>query len=552
MDHDTRGPEGVLIIQAKRMKLKLPLIFILILPFLSINAQEYYLPLNNDINAFYDPELNKLDNRFHTSVRPYRLSELNTSINTDSLIQKKMYFNAATNTSLLYRKLKREHLFQINSEDFHCTISPLFNFEFGKDRVTDSSTYLNGRGFSVNGSIGKNFSFSSSFYENQGTFVPYLNSNIRQNSVVPGQGYVRDFYKGFDYGMATGYISYTPSKYFNFQFGNDKNFIGDGYRSLLLSDNSFNYPFLKITTTIWKFKYVNLFAQMDDIRNPVYHAAGHHYKKKYGSFHYLSYNVTKRLNIGLFENVMWSGTDTLGNRGFEVAYLNPVIFYRPVEFSKGSPDNVNLGLNWKYKINNWNALYGQVILDEFKLKEVKSGDGWYANKHGIQFGLKSFNLFTIKDLNFQTEFNAVRPYMYSHVDPISNYAHYNQALAHPLGSNFKESVSFLRYRYKSFYTVVKFLFAVHGADTAGQNFGNDLYLSYLTKHHEYGNYIGQGLKKILTYQDFRVGYIVNPKTNLNIEVGISSRSEKDIYYTRQTNFIYFGIRTSLTNFYYDF
>ncbi len=208
----------------------------------------------------------------------------------------------------------------------------------------------------------------------------------------------------------------------------------------------------------------------------------------------------------------------------------------------------------KFKINNTNSLYGQVILDEFKLSEIKSNKGWYGNKQGFQLGLKSFNLFTVKNLSFQTEYNLVKPYTYSEAIPIINYAHYNQPLAHPLGSNFKESVSFLRYRYKSIYGVIKFMYTIHGSDTAGENFGNNVYKPYLSAlpKHEYGNYIGSGLEKTLIYKDFRIGYIVNPKTNLNIEVGISSREEKDKFKSVNTTFIYLGIRTSLTNFYYDF
>ena len=62
--------------------------------------------------------------------------------------------------------------------------------------------------------------------------------------------------------MANGHVSYQTSKHFNFQFGHGKHFIGDGYRSMLLSDNSFNYPYLKITTDVWKVSYVNLYSSI--------------------------------------------------------------------------------------------------------------------------------------------------------------------------------------------------------------------------------------------------------------------------------------------------
>ena len=42
---------------------------------------------------------------------------------------------------------------------------------------------------------------------------------------------------------SSGFVSVEASDNFIVQFDHGKHFIGDGYRSLLLSDNSFNYPF---------------------------------------------------------------------------------------------------------------------------------------------------------------------------------------------------------------------------------------------------------------------------------------------------------------------
>ena len=128
--------------------------------------------------------------------------------------------------------------------DIRISIDPQLNVESGTDHVSDSSVLTNTRGFRVAGNIGKDFSFLSSFRENQSTFIPYLHSYVNSTRVVPGQGLVKVFkVNAFDYAMAEGHISYSPSSHFNMIFGHGKNFIGDGYRSLLLSDNAFNYPY---------------------------------------------------------------------------------------------------------------------------------------------------------------------------------------------------------------------------------------------------------------------------------------------------------------------
>ncbi len=525
---------------------------------LAIQAQEYNIPFNRDVYGRYESQLQRLDNSFHTSVKPYREAAVRGALNKDS-IDNTFYSNKSflKRESLLYKKLRKEDLLKVKSDEYSLALNPLLNLEFGRDLdpINKKNVAVNTRGVMLSGTLGSKFAFSTSFYENQGTFLNYIDNAINRDSVVPGQGFVKFNEQGknrYDYAMATGYISYTPSKFFNMQLGNDKNFIGDGYRSLLLSDNAFSYPYLKLTTQFWKLQYTVMYAQFLDLRAPHSYELG--YRKKYGTFHYLNLNIGKRLSVGLYESVIWQESDSSGYRGFDLTYLNPVIFYRPVEFSLGSPDNVNIGLNLKYKLTNNMLLYGQVMLDEFLIKEFlgRNGKGSALNKQGYQFGGKWFNMFGVPNLNGQSELNYVNPYTYAHYTSISNYAHYNQPLAHPLGSNFYESVSFLSYRIKSFFIEGKLMYAIHGQDIGGFNYGNDLFKSYHTAVAQYGNTIGQGLRTRLTYEDIKVVYIINPKYNLNAELGVSLRQEVTSLYNDQTKYIYFGLRTNLTNKYYDF
>ena len=393
-------------------------------------------------------------------------------------------------------------------------------------------------------------------------FVEYIDRDIYQTEIVPGQGYAFKDGQTYKYRNNSGYLSYSPSKYFNFQAGYDKNFIGDGYRSLLLSDNAYNYPFLKVTTSVWKLKYMNLFTNFKDIR----FSGGDpsKYYNKYGTFHYLSWNVTKKINIGLFESIIFETRDTTGAFSYDVNYLNPIIFFRPVEYSIGSADNALMGLTFKIKVTKKQQFYGQLILDEFLLKEIKADlnkylnpddpsivSGWWANKYGFQVGFKTFDLFKIKNLAFQTEYNFVRPFTYSHGSVYQNYGHFNQALAHPLGANFIESVSFLRYFYRSFSFEAKFLYSEYGADESPVYFGHNIYTSYKQRASEYGNFTKQGVKTILVYKDFKVSYLINSRNNMIFEVGISNRDFRNYYSNLPANFFYVGFRTALSNFYYD-
>lgn len=526
-------------------------VFALAIPF-SLNAQTYdvgFAPISEDINYLLQPALNKVGCEMHTGIQPYLWRQVAECANPDSLLARKTKDNKFSKT-LFGRKLFTEHLLQVRKEDYFLYLDPLFEFAGGKDQEYDRSIYTNTRGLQVGGFIGKRFSFNASFYENQAQFAYYLDSNIYNTRVVPGQGRVKQDGEVYDYSFATGTIQFELNKHFTFQFGQDRNFIGDGYRSLLMSDNAFHYPFFKIITNVWKLQYTNLFTVMQDLThdNP---SDDEPFLKKYASFHFLDFNIGKHASVGIFEGVMWYA-DSLGARGFDMGYLNPFIFYRPVEFSVGSPDNVLLGINAKVKINSHNQLYGQFMLDEFVLDEVKAGNGWWGNKQGIQLGAKSFDLFGVNNLHLQGEINYVRPFTYQHRTVQGNYGHYNAAIAHPLGANFSEIVAIARYSFSNIELRLKGSYVEIGYDTSGLNYGQNIYLSYDDRVSDYGNETGQGLNTKVTWLQGTASYLLNQKTRLCVFADLSYRHSTNTKQDISTVIVQAGIRTRLFNRYYDF
>jgi hypothetical protein len=196
------------------------------------------------------------------------------------------------------------------------------------------------------------------------------------------------------------------------------------------------------------------------------------------------------MTIGFYEAVIFNR-----NNNFEFQYLNPLVFYRTVEGAIGSPDNVLLGMNGKWNLFKRFQLYGQVMLDELKFNELfVERRGWWANKLGVQAGLKYIDVFGIDHLDAQVEYNIVRPYTYSHRDSAASYSHFNQPLAHPLGANFKEAI--IKLRYQPFHKLVfdgRFLAMNYGEDTATENWGKSVLLSYQSRVQDFGNEIGQGV-----------------------------------------------------------
>ena len=519
------------------------------------------IPLSSQNYSRFDAAINKVGTNSHTSQKPFIYSEVNKYYNFELENQKIL----KKKTSWLGRKWWNEHMFTYKGKDFWFTVDPGVDLQIGKDVDADIDTYNNTRLLYAQGGIGKKFSFFTTFYESQGRFADYFNryaESIKPSggnpAIIPGRGIAKGFKTdSYDYPVATGYISYTPSKYFNFQLGQGKNFIGEGHRSLFLSDNASPHFYFKINTTIWKLKYTNIWMSLKDVRSEVLND-NKSYKNKYMASHYLSYNVTKRLNIGLFESVIW---DNAGD-GVNVSYLNPIIFYQAIQFSTGSRSgNALIGLSAKYKITDKINVYGQFIIDEFSSSDVFGGDGSWKNKTGYQVGLKYYDAFGLKNLYLQTEYNRVRPYTYSHNTIVLNYGHNNQSMAHPYGASFSEWLLIGHYHKGRIFGDVKFIVAKRGFEFNTPEdqafYGASIYGNEDDRAYETGNEVAQGNTTDFFFTELKLGYLINPATNLKVYGSVIYRDFKPLVNTEtvfenQTTWFNLGIRTDLFNWQNDF
>ena len=518
---------------------------------LKAQTPNQYQPFSHQFYQKLDPQVYSRATNFHSSFKPYLSDDSILALRIDTFYRTGL---DTTQKSWVYRKLFNEHLIAVKNKDYTFYADFLPDFQVGYDQDINANTWTNTRGYQFGGTIGNKFSFYTSGYENQARFPLYQRNFIDENQIIPGQ--VNDkFGAGItikDWAYATAILSYTPVKYLNITLGQDKNFIGDGYRSMLLSDVAANYPFFKLTATLGNVKYMALWAQFQDLKSPQF-SYDNGYRKKWGVFHYADWSVNNKLSLGFFDAIIWQDADSTGKRGFDFSYVNPLIFLRPVEGQNGSPDNALIGFNAKYKLFKKASVYGQFILDEFTAKEFFAGNGYWANKFGYQIGIRGFDLFNVKNLNFLAEFNGARPFTYTQRTSLLNYGHYNQPLAHPYGANFNELVGIVNYSIKRFDLMGKLNIATYGLDkNAADNNGKNLLKSYITRNANYGNVTGQGVKTNLIFLDFKAAYIINPKYNLRLELGGILRSETNNVASNKTGIITFGLRSSFRNLYYDF
>ncbi len=536
------------------MRLKAKNISLLILFFISQNIfSQHTRPLSGTV---LETEFYGNNSDVHSSVKPMLddfLTERKIYGNDSAVKASVHYLGGAWNTygngsDAVYHKM----VFKVN---------PIYDFSVGQDfagkRLLYSTTIGTILSASYKGKIGIELRGAAG----NSTLPNYLDSIASKTGMMPGWG-DRAYANGnanYSFQHFSGNVIWRPSKIFNLQVGRDKHFWGDGYRSLFLSDVSAAMPYIKQTTTIWKLQYVSLFTAMTDVSHS--NGSAKDFRNKFGTFHYISFNAAKWLNIGVFESVIWQGNDPSRQRGFDPNYLNPIIFFRPVEYSLGSSDNSMLGMAFKIRLNANNQIYAQLLLDEFYLKEIRARNGWWANKQAYQIGYKCFNVGDVKKLFLQTELNIVRPYTYTHGSVQQNYSNAGIALAHPLGANFSELIGIVSYSKKQFTVTGKIIDSHYGLDTAGTDYGQNIFISYMNRspvdplkptQKDYNHRMFDGVSTNMFYVELKASYAFATAFPLRVELLAATRREHNALMTKNSAYLQIGFTLPLWRTYRDY
>ena len=449
------------------------------------------------------------------------------------------------------------NLFEINTPEFHLRVNPMLNLALGPEKGEASWTFLNQRGLEVRGDLDGRVYFYTNILETQARFPNYVRQWTREYQSIPGAGFYKRYEskilkvrEGYDFNLANAYIGVQATKHIGIELGHGQHFIGNGYRSLFLSDVGNYTYYLKFNTRVWRLHYQNLFLELSPISTAVPRPQNTLLPKKYIAAHYLNFKISPQLALGFFEATVFNRS-----RQFELQYLNPLILYRSVEGMIGSPDNVIVGFDGHWNFWKRFQLYGQLVVDEFLFSALYKPDekGWWGNKFGGQIGMKYIDAFGVDHLDVQVEFNAVRPYTYSSFDSLNSYTHYHQPLAHPLWSNFKEMVSILRYQPSPRLQVSgRLLLATRGENPESENFGANPLLGNSSRLADYGNSIGQGVRADIWLAGLDVSWQLYHKLFVETRILLRKKESADLLRNQETSLLSLGLRWNVWNRNLDF
>lgn len=492
------------------------------------------------LNSFFkDRILLHASQDAYTGTGFYPIFESNFDLNKKIADSTKQYYEL---TEILFKK----HLFEAKGEDYYITISPIAELRRGKDRADTNARTLfqNTRGFFVEGDLLKNFSFSTSFFENQARFTgfeteyytsigelyPNQTNGVysAQNAMIPGAARTKPFKDdAFDYAYAQGNLVYRVHPSLILNAGNTPMFVGDGHRSLLLSDNSVGTPFFRADLKILpKLHFTYMRSRLLNLmRKPVSSTVEAYYEPKSLALNYLTWQPVKSISISLFEGTVWSKGDSITARRMNPMMLNPIPFLSGLTASAADLSSIT-GLNFSWILASKHRLYGQFALTDLNFQ-----------KNAWQIGYRGFSFFGLHDLMVQLEYNAVSSGMYNTSNRRLNYVNYNLSIAHPKGNGFQEFLFRANYEWKRTYVdLASFLFILNDHSQL------DLLPVVKTIDRQTGNVFNQQLE---------FGYRFNRKMNLSIFANWLYRKES-FGEQMQTSAISIGLRTGINNHYNDF
>jgi hypothetical protein len=479
-----------------------------------------------------------------------RLSKVDQQNLQDLLINNAEYVTRTSKPSGVLKTFYNNpaNFIEVNKEKFFLSLNPVFSVAGGLPKGDDDRTIFSSSvGLSFRTLINNNLGFYAYATRNNEAPPDFARERFTAFNAVPGGNkYTLSSDGDYQYWDVRAGVTFKALRFFDFQIGYDRNFIGNGYRSLYLSDFGSNYIFGKVNTRVWRFRYQHLYATL------VPQFTGRRstnvpYGRKVVAVHHLNINATRWLNLALFQAL------TISSRK-DWQFMIPIIFYPVSRLNNNKPDNDLTGLEFKANVAKRAQFYGQLLLDNFKLKEITAGNGWWNNRFGYQLGVKYINVFNVDNLDLQVEWNAVRPYTYATEDSLGNYTHFNNVLAHPFGANFSESIAILRYQpIKKLTTSLKVIMWKQGVDSARSNFGGNIFKSTNSRPAEYGYGIPTGVNA--TGSNVQLAASFEVAQNLFIDATFLLRKvtfERKYFADRENTLGMLGIRMNLFRKEYDY
>jgi hypothetical protein len=508
------------------MRLRLTFLFLVVIPMIA-HAQSEYVPSDNgvynflermetlqiipDYNSFdipktrreisdyirtvinSEPLLDKADKEFLNDLKTEFEYELYGTFNEseklvdgegyDFLSQKQKYFyyyNDPEKINLFINLTGEGNLLLKNDIRNDHNRSAFLGIIGGEIR----GTILNKFGLFIKGTDGNVFGSREAAYLKPDLQYNYkLNENPGETFFDETQGYITA-----DFGLV------------RFKYGRDRMNIGYGTDKIILGNSAPLFDYLGMNIKYKFFSYSFFHGQLlgreyydqDSVTGGV-----HVVDSKYMAYHRIAFDISKHLNIGAGEVVVY------GERPVDLSYLNPFSFYKSVEHSNRDRDNAMLFFDINNKSIEGIKFYGSFLIDDITFGKL--GTGWWGNQTIIDAGVNSQIFYKYLPLGINLQYTKIDPYVYTHRLIRNNYTSFGYSLSSFNEPNSELFLTEINYRFSGrFRLSLLYNYKIHGANplnadgSVGQNVGGDInlghrtfdseHVKFLDGHKEYSRY----------------------------------------------------------------
>ncbi|MFC1650474.1 capsule assembly Wzi family protein [Candidatus Latescibacterota bacterium] len=381
-------------------------------------------------------------------------------------------------SGFVYRN--RRNLYSSNGDNYSLYFDPVVVREgtLGKDHATseDDNVYTFANGLKIRGTVGEHLGFHIDVRDSKEFGSrDYSDETIK---TMPGRGWVTSKEEHVEFDETSAHLAYSNGP-FAVMYGRGKNVWGRGHTgTLALSEYSSPYDMFRIETSFWKLKFIFFAAEIEQqppVANLYYNdflsgVSDSVMVKKRMTGHRIELGLTDRINVGLYENVVYGGR-------WDWSYLNPVMFLKGAEHNNGDHDNAAMGMDFRVMLHHAHSLYGEFFIDD--ITTTKLGTDWYGNKLAYQLGTFLVMPFGLKDVDTRIEYTRIKPWVYTNRIKYNSYTHYGDVIGYPLGPNSDEIFMQIRKRFsRRFHTSLSFARRRHGANPDGANIGGDPLVGY--------------------------------------------------------------------------
>lgn len=437
-------------------------------------------------------------------------------------------------------------LITIKHNDLLIKSNLLITYFKSKD-TSNKNFYQNSRGFNIYGFLGEKIFFYTDFYENQAYFPYYIDSAVNYTLATLGQGVWKIFgkdLKGKDFNYINGFLSINWNKYLNLTFGLSKFFIGNGYRSLILSDNASPFPFLNFNLKFSKVYYQLIFTEFENFKVKYYYT----HTKKYGKYIILAYKPTKNIELTFVDATLWPTIQKgLYKNAVNYKYFVPIPIFQNTTSVLDSTKNEILAANI-FLTNNFLGIYTQFVLNKW-------GKTNFEKRYGFQIGIKIYDILlnNFKNTRFSTilEYNHCQPFVYSSNKENLSFSHLNESLTSPIGANYKEFLIIGIFEIKRFRAFFQYNNILTSYDEPQTNYGRDILKPNSTATAAYMANVGYGNHTKIKILKLRLSFVLNPKIDWQIFIEKNYRIPEFVN-KKSENYLSFGIISYIWNVYTDF